>query len=159
VLSATYHLFFLKLPAFFCQNIVMGRFPEIGLVEKSLSRCLSKEGFVSQFYFELCNIHPAAYCLLSGPQLDLYKNNLNLILKGILEFGQGHSSGEKNLSSLANLEIGITKDTIPYWEQALLISVAANDEQLDQETSQAWRNLITRSLQFILEHRDSRLAA
>lgn len=137
----------------------MSRFPGVRLVEISLNRCLSKEGFIGQFYFELCNIHPAAYCLLNGPQLEVYKNNLSLILKGILEFGKGIPNAEKSLSNLANLEIGITKDTIPYWEQALLISVAANDEKLNQETSEAWRSLIKMGLEFILDQRTSKIAA
>jgi hypothetical protein len=137
----------------------MGRFPEIDLVEESLERCLSKEGFVSQFYFELCNIHPAPYCLLSGPKLETYKKNLNSVLKGLLEYGKGLPSGEKNLLSMANLETGITQDTIAYWEEALIIAITSNDEKLDQETSQAWRSLIKMGLDFILSQRNLKLAA
>lgn len=137
----------------------MKKFSEIVLIEDSLRRCLSKEGFISQFYFELCNIHPAAYCHLSGPQFETYKNNLFKILKGILEFGKGLPSGENTLSSMANVETGIAKETVSYWEQALLVTVAANDEKLSQETSEAWRSLIKISLDFILKHRNSKKAA
>lgn len=134
----------------------MDKFPEVGLVEKSFIRCLSKEGFMAQFYFELCNIHPTAYCHLSGPDLETYKNNLLSILKGILEFGKGRTT---SLNQLSNLESGITKDTIMYWIQALLISVAANDEQLNQETSDAWRSLVKSGLEYILKQRNSKIAA
>jgi len=137
----------------------MGRFPEVGLIEESLNRCLSREGFVSQFYFELCNIHPASYCLLSGPKLETYKKNLNSILSGLVEFGKGLPSGERNLSKMANLETGITQDTIAYWEEALIIAITANDEKLDQETSQAWRALIKKGLEIILAQRNLKLAA
>ncbi len=137
----------------------MERFLEIGLVEKSLRRCRSKEGFLSQFYFELCNIHPAAYCLLSGPKLETYKNNLNSILNAMVEYGKGLPFADKNLSSMTNLETGITQDTIAYWEQALIITITANDEELDQETSQAWRSLIKKSLDYILEERNLKKAA
>jgi hypothetical protein len=137
----------------------MNRFSEINLVEASLRRCLLKEGFISQFYFELCNIHPAAYCHLSGPEFETYKNNLYSTIEGILEFGKGHPSGEKALSAMVNVETGIAKDTAPYWEQALLITIAANDERLDQETSEAWRSLIQTSLDFILKQRNFKKAA
>ena len=137
----------------------MGRFPEISLVEESLKRCLSNDGFVSQFYFELCNIHPASYCLLSGPKFETYKKNLNSILKSLVEFGKGLPSGERNLSKMANLETGITPDTIAYWEQALIIAITANDQKLDQETSQAWRALIKKGLEIILAQRNLKLAA
>ena len=137
----------------------MERFTDIDLVEKSLNRCLSEDGFVSQFYFELCNIHPASYCLLSGPKLETYKKNLNSILSGLVEFGKGLPSSEKNLSKMANLETGITQDTIAYWEEALIIAITANDQKLDQETSQAWRALIKKGLEFILAQRNLKLAA
>lgn len=137
----------------------MERFFEIDLIEKSLRRCRSKEGFLSQFYFELCNIHPAAYCLLSGPKLETYKNNLNSFLNAMVDYGKGLPFAEKNLSSMANLETGITQDTIAYWEQALIITITANDEKLDQETSQAWRSLIKISLDYILKQRNLKKAA
>ena len=114
---------------------------------------------MSQFYFELCNIHPASYCLLSGPKLETYKKNLNSILSGLVEFGKGLPSGERNLSKMANLETGITQDTIAYWEEALIIAITANDEKLDQETSQAWRALIKKGLEIILAQRNLKLAA
>jgi len=48
----------------------MDKFSEIGLVEKSLKRCLAKEGFLAQFYFELCNCVPTSYAYLEGPDLE-----------------------------------------------------------------------------------------
>ena len=137
----------------------MGRFPDIALIEKSLGRCLSKEGFVSQFYFELCNVHPTSYCHLSGPKLETYKNNLKSILKALVEFGKGIPSGQRTLSIMAKTETGIETGTVSYWEEALMISIAANDEYLDQRTSTAWRSLIKNALEFILSQRELSVAA
>ncbi len=134
----------------------MDKIKDIGKVEKSLKRCLSNEGFLSQFYFELCNIHPTAYCHLAGPDLENYKENLNAILWCLIDFGKGKT---KCLTSIRDKEFGLNEETISYWEQALLLSITANDKNLDHELSAAWRSLIKSGLSFMLSQKSQNKAA
>lgn len=123
---------------------------DMELIERSLKRCLLKEGFFDQFFFELCNIHPTNYCHLSGPDFEQYKSNLQIILRSLIEFGKGDNIA---ITAQKNLEIGLNEDTVSYWEQALIITIAANDEKLDQETSSAWRCLIQTALKYLLSQK------
>ncbi len=134
----------------------MDKFTEVGLVEKSLKRCLAKEGFLAQFYFELCNFVPTSYDYLEGPVLDEYKNNLGAILKFLMDFGKGQ---KKSVTIQKNLQMGLTVDTVQYWEQALLSAVSTNDEELDQETAGAWRALTKNGLEFLLSKNKLKKAA
>jgi hypothetical protein len=134
----------------------MDRFSEIGLVEKSLKRCLSREGFLAQVYFELSNIHPTSYDYLGSQDLEEHKENLNGILICLINFGKGQKKG---LSTQKTLEMGLSEETVQYWEQALLNAIATNDEELDQETSGAWRLLIKNGLEFLLSQKKTKKAA
>ena len=134
----------------------MDKFSEIGLVEKSLKRCLAKEGFLAQFYFELCNCVPTSYAYLEGPDLEEYKENLCAILKFLLEFGKGQ---KKSVTIPKSLQMGLTMETVQHWEQALLIAISTNDEELNQETSSAWRALTRNGLEFLLSKNKLKKAA
>ncbi|MFI5390040.1 MAG: hypothetical protein ACHQYQ_01670 [Bacteriovoracales bacterium] len=134
----------------------MDRFSEIGLVEKSLKRCLAREGFLAQFYFELSNIHPTCFDYLESQDIEEHKENLNGMLIFLINFGKGQKKG---ISVQENLEMGLSKETSQYWEQALLNAIATNDEELDQETSGAWRSLIKNALEFLLSQKKLKKAA
>jgi len=124
------------------------------LLNASLRRSLAKSYFFPTFYDHFHSSSPEISALFDKTNMDSLNKMMENSLFHIIAASESNWDSEQELIDIAQSHkaMNIKPEFYKYWELSLLATVAECDEEFNEETRTAWKEILSRGIQFMSEY-------
>lgn len=121
------------------------------LLNASLRRCLRDEHFFSTFYEHFHDSAPEIATLFNKTNMKQLNKMMESSLFRIIAASESNWESDQDLMEIAksHKQMNIKPEFYKFWELSLLATVAECDSKYDKKTRDAWKDILSRGIQFM----------
>lgn len=128
------------------------------LVNTSYGRCVSSTGFFETFYRLLLASHPDIPPMFANTdferQNELLRASLGVMVSLRRQEGAGYQILEEVRRSHCRSRMNVRPELYSFWVDCLIESVKRHDPKFDQTLEAAWRDVISKGVDYIKDGYD-----
>ena len=124
------------------------------LLNDSLRECLKNDQFFAIFYEHFHAASPEIAALFDKTNMVQLNKMMENSLFRIVAASESNWDSDQDLQELArsHKNMNIKPEHYKFWELSLLATVAECDPNYNPETKAAWKNILTRGIDFMSKH-------